>query len=172
VSNLVRGLSYNIGIFVSAGHTTNGSHGWLNFSDVHVNETDQPGLEFENKAATRMPLTFDRCSWVNVATGAAIRWYKETHAGQYNWPLLLHQSDKGAVGGIRFNQCMVHDTKPRPWLKCDSCGDDRAGPATLVSGSVLVENRHGCTESLGPNASDISLAVSCNDTATARASLL
>ena len=59
-------------------------------------------------------------------------------------PLLLHQSQYGAIGGITFDQCFVNDgAMRRPWLKCDSCSS--RGHALDIKGHVIVTNSEGCT---------------------------
>jgi hypothetical protein len=157
ISKLVRGLTYNIGIFVGASSSSSGSpQGWLNFSDVAVTETEQPGLEFEDKAALSMPVTFSNCSWSAVARSATVRW------GGPNVPLLLHQANPGAAGGVLFEHCKISDLELRPWLKCDSCGRTHQGPATRIMGTVTVDNKNGCTASLGANATDNAIKVRCN----------
>lgn len=146
-------LDYNIGVLVSTGTHADGSQGWLNFSNLAISNTAQPGLEFENKAADSMPVTFTNCSWDDVATAPSVRW------GGTNSPILLHQSASGTIGGIQLAECRVRDMKPRPWLKCDSCND--RGSALQLSGTVAVNNTHGCTTKLGTNARNISLRVQC-----------
>eukprot|EP01052_Picozoa_sp_SAG31_P021850 SAG31_NODE_1710_length_7473_cov_3.782072_2_plen_398_part_00 len=150
-STLVQGLDFNIGIFIGATSSSNGSQGWFNFSDVSVNETVQPGLEFEDKAALSLPTRFSNCSWSHVATAKTVRW------GGQNVPLLLHQADYGAIGGISFDDCFVSDgVEKRPWLKCDSCRS--RGPALAITGHVTVDNSGGChTE----NVAHRSLSVTC-----------
>jgi hypothetical protein len=120
-----------------AGSFSNGSQGWLNFSNVFVNDTVQPGLEFEDKAALSMPVTFANCSWCGVATAPMVRW------GGQNVPLLLHQAEYGTIGGVTFYNCLVRDgAMRRPWFKCDSCG--KRGPVLAIAGSVTVQNSKGC----------------------------
>ena len=137
-SALVQGLDFNIGILIAASPFANTSHGGFNFSNVSVNETVQPGLEFENKPALGLPVRFTDCSWSHVATAKTVRW------GGQNVPLLLHQSQYGAIGGITFEQCAVNDgAMHRPWLKCDSCGS--RGHALEIEGHVTVTNSAGCT---------------------------
>ena len=167
-SALVRGLTYNIGVLVGAGSSPNGSQGTLTFEDLAIIDTAQPGLEFEDKAALSMPTVFRNCSWRGVATSRTVRW------GGQNVPLLLHQSAPGAIGGVTFDGCSVSDTERRPWLKCDSCGGQccdggvctacRKGPAMDLRGTVAVHNPHGCVESLGANATGISLRATCKKT--------
>jgi hypothetical protein len=137
-SALIQGLDFNIGIFIGASPFANTSHGGLNFSNVSVNETVQPGLEFEDKAALSLPVRFADCSWSHVATAKAVRW------GGQNVPLLLHQSQYGAIGGVFFDKCFVDDgAMHRPWLKCDSC--ESRGHALEIEGHVTVTNSAGCT---------------------------
>lgn len=179
ISGLARGLTYNIGLLIAAGSkgppARGGSQGWLNFSDLVINETDQPGLQFEDMPVTfsntaRMPVTFSNCSWADVATGASVRWAKHGD----NFPMLLHQTEprsdwnQDIIGGIRFRNCTVRDSVQRPWLKCDSCGPPHAGgPVAAVTGTVTVDNKHGCAVDLGANASGIALKVRCDRQAAA-----
>lgn len=137
-SSLIHGMDFNIGILVSAGSYSNGSQGWLNFTDVSVSDTGQPGLEIYPKAALALPATFTNCLFDGVATAPEVRW------GGQNVPLLLHQSQYGAIGGFIFDNVTVRDgMNKRPWLKCDSCGS--RGPALAISGSVTVQNSKRCT---------------------------
>jgi hypothetical protein len=137
-------------VFISAG--LNESRGSFNFSDVSVNETVQPGLEFEDKAALNLPVRFVNCSWSHVATAKTVRW------GGQNVPLLLHQAEYNAIGGITFDHCSVGDgAEARPWLKCDSCGS--RGPALGITGDVTVTNSAGCRTDNVPAGG---LAITCD----------
>lgn len=137
-------------MFISAG--LNESRGSFNFSDVSVNETVQPGLEFEDKAALNLPVRFVNCSWSHVATAKTVRW------GGQNVPLLLHQAEYNAIGGITFDHCSVGDgAEARPWLKCDSCGS--RGPALGITGDVTVTNSAGCRTDNVPAGG---LAITCD----------
>ena len=151
-SALIQGLDYNIGVFISASPLNNSSRGWFHFSNVAVNETVQPGLEFEDKTALSLPTRFANCSWSHVATAKTVRW------GGQNVPLLLHQAGYGAIGGVTFENCSVSDAAmKRPWLKCDSCGS--RGPALGIAGDVTVQNSAGCSTK---NVPTDSLAVNCH----------
>ena len=119
---------------------------------MSVNETVQPGLEFEDKAALSLPVRFSNCSWSHVATAKTVRW------GGQNVPLLLHQAEYNAIGGITFDHCSVGDgAEARPWLKCDSCRS--RGPALGITGDITVKNSAGCRTDNVPASG---LAVTCD----------
>lgn len=155
-------MDYNVGVMVVgrsvlARSRTGWQAGFITMDNITVTNTVQPGLEVETKLPGDMQITLRRCTFENVGRAALVRW------GGQNVPLLLHESSAHTtIGGVAFEDCVVNDTQPRPFLKCDSCSS--RGHAVNISGSMRVRNPHGCTLDLGNDPDNTTLRYTCNKT--------
>ena len=150
--------TYNIGIDIAA-IELGGAEGSIVMRNINVSDCMQPGLEVEDKAVAGTSLLLDNVRFANVATAPFIRW------GGKNVPLLLHSAGVWQIGGIAFNNCVVEDSKKRPFFLCDSCRQPNMS-AVNVHGSFTVKNTAfpttGCKAEWGAAPpTDSHLDVSC-----------
>ena len=146
-----------------------GQRGEITVVDTSVSNTVDQGLCVRDFAPAPLRATFRRCSFSNTAQRhGPLQFPNFTSArgsvlsvtpigiapmGKYAW-----KRGGVAIGSIRFQNTTVYDDVARPWLS-----SVRASSIGL-SGSLIVQNPHGCQLSSSfplPN-----LSVSCNASST------
>jgi len=127
-----------------------GPKGYIEFRNCTIENTAQVGCQIYDKSADRARITFTNCVWKNAATNVD---NKVTPA-----PLMIYLRRPQLtqkIGGIDFVNCVVEDSKNRPFLSLIEKESDYG--IYDITGTITVRNPHGIRMDLGSKTQGVTL---------------
>ena len=127
-----------------------GPGGYIKFKNCVVENTAQVGCQIYDKSADRALITFTNCEWKNVATNV-----DDTVTPAPLMIYLRRPKLTKKIGGVDFVDCVIEDSKNRPFLALREKESDYG--IYDITGTITVKNPNGIRMDLGSKMQGVTL---------------
>ncbi|MBT4484041.1 MAG: right-handed parallel beta-helix repeat-containing protein [Candidatus Latescibacteria bacterium] len=132
-----------------------GPDGVIEFRDCVVENTEKFGLKIADKPANKVRTRFVNCTWRNVAHSPEM--YDNLYPAIPMWIYLKRPEITKNQGGIDFIDCIIEDSKDRPFLVVRERESDIG--VYDITGNITVRNPYGAVMDLGAKSYNVTLKV-------------